>query len=100
MRDESLFGTVSAAVNLLSLYHDSILARRLKQSPSKIKPIIPPSVHARYTRAWADKDTKYKWAARLLEIIKFIELLVEMGLRRKVGKKGTLRGILLLESIK
>jgi len=92
---------VSAGVNLLSLYHDTILARRLKaQPPSKVKPIIPPSVHTRYTRAWADKDAGYKWAARLLEVAKFVELVVEMGLRRKVGKKGTLRGIVLLETIK
>ncbi|KIJ32048.1 hypothetical protein M422DRAFT_185048 [Sphaerobolus stellatus SS14] len=90
---------LSATLNLLSLYHDTIIARRLKQC-SKFKPIIPPTLNSRYTRAWGDKDSLYKWAARLLETLRFLELLMEMGLRRKFGQKGRWRGVITLEVIK
>ncbi|KAF8521500.1 peroxisomal membrane protein PEX16 [Gautieria morchelliformis] len=90
---------LSATLNILSLYHDTIIARRVAQCP-KFKPLIPPSVNSRYTRAWAEKEGAYKWAARMLEMIKYVELLIEMGLQRKVGQKGRWRGIVLLELIK
>jgi peroxin-16 len=47
-----------------------------------------------------DKDRVYKWVARTLEMIKFLELVIEMGLRRKLGQKGRWRGILTLEVVK
>ncbi|KAF8585528.1 peroxisomal membrane protein PEX16 [Ramaria rubella] len=90
---------LSATLNLLSLYHDTIIARRVAQFP-KYKPLIPPSVNSRYTRAWADKERLYKWAARTLEMIKFVELVVEMGLRRKFGQNGRWRGVVTLEIVK
>lgn len=92
-------GAVSAILNLLSLYHDTIIARRVAQFP-KYKPLIPPSVNSRYTRAWAEKENVYKWAARTLETIKYLELVIEMGLRRKIGQKGRWRSIIILELIK
>lgn len=91
---------VSATLNLLSLYHDTIIARRIAQTDPKFKPLIPPSLHARYTRTWADKDNVYKWAARVLETLKFVELVIEMGLRRKFGQKGRWRGVVTLEVVK
>ncbi|GJJ08803.1 hypothetical protein Clacol_003022 [Clathrus columnatus] len=90
---------LSAVLNLLSLYHDTIIGRRLAQTP-KWKPLIPPSPNSRYTRAWADKDRLYKWIARALEVIKFTELLLEMNLRRKLGEKGRWRSIIALETVK
>ncbi|KZW02578.1 peroxisome membrane protein [Exidia glandulosa HHB12029] len=92
--------TLTATMNLLNLYHDTLLARRLAQLGPKHKPVLPPSLHTRYTRAWADKDKTYRWAARMLEIVRFTELVVEMGLRRKVGPTGRWRGIVTLEVIK
>jgi len=92
---------LSAALNLLSLYHDTLLTRRVKTEP-KLRPIIPPSPHSRYTHAWADKNRGYKWAARLLEIIKYLELLFEMTLRRrmKATQKTIWRSIVCLELLK
>jgi peroxin-16 len=84
----------------LSLYHDTVIARRIAQTDPKFKPLIPPSLHSRYTRAWADKDNVYKWAARALETLKFVELVIEMGLRRKLGQKGRWRGVVTLEVVK
>lgn len=90
---------VAASLNVLSLYHDTLLARIIDAEP-KHKPLLPPSLHTRYTRAWADGHVRYKWIARVLELVRFTELLIEMGLRRKFSEKGRWRGIVLLEAIK
>jgi peroxin-16 len=47
-----------------------------------------------------DRTSIYKWASRTLELIKFTELMIEMGLRRKLSEKAKWRGIILLEVIK
>jgi len=90
---------VSASVNALSLYHDTLLHRAAGNEP-KYRPLLPPSLHSRFTRAWADTHTRYRWTARTLELIRFVELLVEMGLRRKVNAKSRWRAITLLEALK
>lgn len=90
---------VAAILNLTSLYHDTLIHSILRSNP-KFKPLIPPSPHARYTRAWAEKDARYKWASRFLEIVKYVELVIEMGLRRKVSRENRWRGVVLLEMIK
>ncbi|KAJ4486061.1 peroxisomal membrane protein PEX16 [Lentinula aciculospora] len=90
---------LSASLNMMSMYHDTLLAR-IVQSDPKYRPLIPFSLHTRFTKAWADKDSRYKWAARLLETIRFTELLIEMGMRRKVSAKNRYRGIIILEVIK
>ena len=90
---------VSATLNVMSMYHDTLLAK-VGQSDPKYKPVLPSAPHTRYTRAWCDKDARYKWFARALELIRFTELLLEMGLRRKVSQKTRWRGIVLLEVIK
>ena len=94
-----LIHTVSAALNVMSMYHDTLLAKMVKADP-KNKPLLPSSLHTRYTRAWSEKTPFYRWAARALELIRFVELLVEMGLRRKTSAENRWRGILFLESIK
>lgn len=83
----------------MSLYHDTLLSRIVLSDP-KFKPVLPPSPHSRYTRAWSDKSARYKWASRTLEVLRFVELVIEMGLRRKVSNKNRWRGIVLLEIIK
>ncbi len=95
----SVFSQVSAFLNLTSLYHDSVLSRVIRSDP-KFKPLIPPSQHSRFTRGWSDKNSRYKWAARTLEVIRFLELVIEMGLRRKVSNKNRWRGVFLLELVK
>ncbi|THH19751.1 hypothetical protein EW146_g1499 [Bondarzewia mesenterica] len=90
---------LSAALNCMSLYHDTLLAKIIDTEP-KHRPLIPPSLHTRYTRAWADNSLRYRWAARVLELTSFLELLIEMGLRRKVSDKNRWRGIVILEAIK
>ncbi len=88
---------VSATLNLLSLYHDTILARRATS-----RPVIPPSAHSKYTHAWADRSPQYKWVARALEIIKYLELVFEMTLRRgfRATQKTIWRAIICVEFVK
>ena len=90
---------VSAALNVMSMYHDTLLAKVVQVDPRN-KPLLPSSEHTRYTKAWLEKTPQYKWAARALELIRFVELLVEMGLRRKTSAENRWRGIVFLESIK
>ncbi|KAL6309919.1 peroxisome membrane protein [Sparassis latifolia] len=90
---------LSATLNVMSMYHDTVLTKFV-HTHGKYKPLIPSSLHTRYTRAWSDKDNWYKWAARALQLIRYVELLIEMGLRRKVSSKNRWRGVVLLEFIK
>lgn len=90
---------LTTLLNVVSMYHDTLLARVIQSNPS-YRPLIPSTLHNRFTKAWSDKDILYKWAARSLEIIRFIELVVEMVLRRKVSEKLRWRSIVLIETIK
>ncbi|KAK7468856.1 hypothetical protein VKT23_003357 [Stygiomarasmius scandens] len=90
---------LSAVLNMISMYHDTLLAR-ITYSDPKFRPVIPFSLHTRFTKAWMDKNSIYKWAARMLEIIRYTELVIEMGMRRKVSSRNRWRGIVLLEFIK
>ncbi|KZT72845.1 peroxisome membrane protein [Daedalea quercina L-15889] len=90
---------LSASLNVMSMYHDTLLEKVVQADP-KYKALIPPSLHARYTRAWSEKDSLYKWAARVLQLVRFTELLIEMGLRRKVSQRNRWRGIVVLEVMK
>ncbi|KAI0308241.1 peroxisome membrane protein [Multifurca ochricompacta] len=90
---------LSASLNALSLYHDTLLIRAIENEP-KYKPLLPPTLHSRFTRAWADNHARYRWTARTLELIRFVELLLEMGLRRRVTAKNRWRAIAALEAAK
>ncbi|KAG9314328.1 peroxisomal membrane protein PEX16 [Chiua virens] len=91
--------TLSAILNIISLYHDALLARVVKSDPHW-KPILPTPLHTKYTRTWSDKDVLYKWAARALEVTRFTQLLLEMVMRRKLSSRAKWRGIFLLETVK
>ncbi|CAK5280208.1 unnamed protein product [Mycena citricolor] len=90
---------LAASLNLVSMYHDTLLGKIVQKNP-KYRPLIPTSLHTRFTRAWSDKNTQYRWIARTLEFIRFTELVVEMTLRRKVSERARWRIVVLIESIK
>ncbi|KAG6814063.1 hypothetical protein H0H92_003110 [Tricholoma furcatifolium] len=90
---------LTSMLNVMSMYHDTLIARIIQNDP-KYRPLIPPSPHTRYTRAWSDKNSVYKWASRALQLIKFLELVIEMSLRRKISSKARWRGVVLLEIVK
>ncbi|TFL03738.1 peroxisome membrane protein [Pterulicium gracile] len=91
--------SLSTLLNLMSMYHDTLLAK-IVQNETQYKPLIPSSLHTRFTKAWSNKNARYKWTARALEIIKYTQLVLEMSLRRNVSAKSKWRGIILLEFIK
>jgi peroxin-16 len=81
------------------MYHDTVLAKVVENNP-KYRPLIPASLHSRYTRVWINKSSQYKWAARILELLRFTELVIEMVLKRKLSERTRWRGILAIETIK
>ncbi|KAI1825622.1 peroxisome membrane protein [Xylaria intraflava] len=85
--------TVHSGVQLLTLYHDSLLRKALNKVPSLSAP------HARYTKFWTAKSGPYRRIALLLQIIQYTELLWEMAAKRR-GEKIRWRVVMLLEAFK
>ncbi|KZF20710.1 peroxin [Xylona heveae TC161] len=94
--------SVHSGVQLLSLYHDSLLSRAMatrQSGPGSRAPPQQPTLHNRYTRFWTRTSSTYKRIALLLQIVQYTELLWEMAAKRK-GEKVRWRVIVLLEGIK
>lgn len=89
--------TVHSGVQLLSLYHDSLLSKAMAQMPGTRKQPLTP--HHRYTKFWTQKSPTYKRIALVLQMIQYTELLWEMAAKRK-GEKVRWRVIVLLEVVK
>ncbi|KAI1125398.1 peroxisome membrane protein [Nemania abortiva] len=90
--------TVHSGVQLLALYHDSVLRNALNKIPSLSTARIP-GPHARYTRFWTAKSGLYRRIALLLQIIQYTELLWEMAAKRR-GEKIRWRVVIVLEALK
>jgi peroxin-16 len=89
--------TVHSGVQVLSLYHDSLLARAMAEMPGTRKHAVTP--HYRYTKFWTQNSPTYKRIALVLQMIKYTELLWEMAAKRK-GEKVRWRVVVLLELVK
>lgn len=89
--------SLHSSVQLLSIYHDSLLARALQRLPPLQRP--HPSPHTRYTRFWAAKSPAYRRLGLLLQVVQYTELLCEMAAKRK-GEKTRWRVVVVLEAIK
>ena len=89
-------------VQLLSIYHDNLLARAAKVMPAAQAALKPKtSLHARYTRFWTARSVLYRQLATALKIAQYTELLWEMVARRRLGgDKARWRVVVLLESFK
>jgi len=68
-------------VQLLSLYHDSLLLRAVARLPKAQQP--HPSPHSRYTQYWTKHSPAYRRLALILQIIQNTELLLEMAAKRR-----------------
>ncbi|UNI22208.1 hypothetical protein JDV02_008117 [Purpureocillium takamizusanense] len=88
--------SIHSGVQLLSLYHDTLLSRAVSRLP--VAPVR--SAHARYTRFWAHKSKLYRRVAMLLQMVVYTELLCEMSAKRRGGDKARWRVVVLLEAIK
>ncbi|KAF2085740.1 peroxisomal membrane protein-like protein pex16 [Saccharata proteae CBS 121410] len=89
--------SLHSGVQVLSLYHDSLLAKAVARLPPAQRP--HPTPHNRYTRFWTQKSPTYKRIALTLQMIQYTELLWEMAAKRK-GEKVRWRVVVLLEAIK
>lgn len=76
---------VHSVVQLLSLYHDSLVSRVIARLPPTI-PRPAPTPHSRYTKYWVSHSQLYHKVAVILRMIQYTELLWEMIARRR-GEK-------------
>ncbi|KAL8383593.1 hypothetical protein RB595_010675 [Gaeumannomyces hyphopodioides] len=100
---------IHSGVQLLSMYHDSLLERAAadtSSSPSSpsTKTTKAPSpsrtIHARYTTFWSQKSPLYRRVARALQIVQYTQLLVEMAARRRGDDRLRWRLVVLVEAFK
>ncbi|TPX60244.1 hypothetical protein PhCBS80983_g01923 [Powellomyces hirtus] len=92
MASEAIF----ASVNLVSLYHDTILS----QAALRQQPETPASKFNRYTRFMLRSGGAYKRVSYILTIVQMFEVLTEMAATKVGGKKGKGRAVLSIEIIK
>lgn len=89
--------SLNSGVQLLSLYHDSLLSRALAHSLQHKN--VHQSPHNRYTRFYCQKSATYRRTATTLQVVQYTELLLEMMAKRR-GEKARWRLLVLLEVIK
>ncbi|GAA6028813.1 hypothetical protein JCM8097_007408 [Rhodosporidiobolus ruineniae] len=87
-----------SALNLLGLYHDSILHRAASSLPAPLRP--PSSSHTRYTRHYTTHSKPYNLLAHALSSVQALELLLEMLARKRKGRKTAEKTVIALEAIK
>ena len=96
-------------VQLLSIYHDSLLKKRsfilasshtLSRSKDLKVQQPKPSLHARYTTFWTNTSSLYTQIATLLKIAEYTQLLWEMVAKRRGGEKSRWRAVVILEAFK
>jgi len=85
-------------VQLLSLYHDSLLSRALAHSLPQQKHHQSP--HNRYTRFYCQKSATYRRTAVTLHVVQYTELLLEMMAKRRGGERARWRVVVVLEAVK
>jgi peroxin-16 len=85
-------------VQLLSLYHDSLVSRAVSRLPSTV-PRRNPTLHARYTKYWTFQSPLYHKVALTLQMVQHTELLWEMIARRR-GEKIRWRVVVFIEVVK
>lgn len=103
---------VYTGLNILGMTHDAILSSSSASvssgspSSSGVSPTaathlsIPVSAHTRFTNWFCTQSKLYKTAARLLSIVIYMQLLVEMAAKKYKGENGRWRAVIGLESMK
>jgi peroxin-16 len=88
--------SLHSSIQLLSLYHDSLLLRAVSKLPGMPKIERPLN---RYTKYWTAKSKMYRRIALLLQCIRYTELLWEMAAKRR-GEKVRWRVVVIIEILK
>lgn len=89
---------VHSGVQLLSLYHDSLISKVISSLPPTIRRPTP-TPHTRYTKYWSSESSLYQKVALTLQTVQYTELLWEMIARRR-GDKVRWRVVVLIEFVK
>ncbi|KAI9482848.1 MAG: peroxisome membrane protein [Benjaminiella poitrasii] len=84
-----------AALNLIGLYHNSILRKAVQEDTN-----MEESAFNKYIRFWSSRSKLNSTASVLLSIITYTQVLMEMAVLKKLGKKKQWQLIALLESLK
>ncbi|KAI9834507.1 MAG: Peroxisomal membrane protein pex16 [Phylliscum demangeonii] len=121
--------SLHSGVQLLSLYHDAVLARRAhttttattpvpastthlpspggdhsprhaSRAPPPPPPPPPTTPHNRYARHWTRASPVYRRVATSLQVVQYTELLLEMYARRRGGDRARWRVVVAIEVIK
>ncbi|KAI8876167.1 peroxisome membrane protein [Backusella circina FSU 941] len=87
-----------AALNLLGLYHTSILKKAI--SVQARDNIIEESSFNKYLGYWTKKSKLTSATTTLLSVISYTQVLVEMAILKKWGKRRQWLGVTYLEAIK
>jgi len=88
--------SLHSSIQLLSMYHDTLLTRAVSKLPGMPRTQSP---HNRYTKFWMMKSGMYRKVATLLAVVQYTELLWEMMAKRK-GEKIRWRVVVILEIVK
>ena len=88
--------SLHSSIQLLSMYHDTLLTRAISKLPGMPRQQSP---HNRYTKFWTQRSTFYRRIATLLSMIQYTELLWEMMAKRR-GEKIRWRIVVILEVVK
>jgi peroxin-16 len=88
--------SLHSSVQLLAMYHDTLLTRAISKLPGVPRNQSP---HNRYTKFWTQKSGFYRKVATVLAMIQYTELLWEMTAKRR-GEKVRWRVVVILEVIK
>ncbi|KAI5800306.1 peroxisome membrane protein [Peziza echinospora] len=95
--------SLHSGVQLLSLYHDSLLGHAAAAAATNSSTTLPggakPTPHNRYTKFWTQKSPMYKRLALVVTMIQYTELLWEMTARRR-GEAIRWKVVIVLEVVK
>jgi peroxin-16 len=92
---------VYAALNLVGLYHNSILrkAAQAHAEEQKMGP-VEESAFNKYLKFWSSTSSINATASTALAIISYTQVLMEMAVLKKLGKKKQWELIASLEAVK
>ncbi|KAI8075443.1 peroxisome membrane protein [Gilbertella persicaria] len=85
-----------AALNLIGLYHTSILKKAAQESKTKVEE----TAFNKYLDFWSSQSSLNNIASKLLSIITYTQVLMEMAVLKKLGKRQQWQLITVLEALK
>ncbi|KAI8340870.1 peroxisome membrane protein [Chlamydoabsidia padenii] len=93
---------VYAALNLIGVYHTSLLRRAAQQKAKELSQpeLAQDSAFNKYILFWKQHSRWNKSATTFLTILAYSQVLIEMGVRKKWGTRAQWKMIAILEGVK